>query len=159
MSINLIANTGIQLLAVPLEINEDDNFKMYFHEWYDTDDEQLKLEIAHFFPEEEIWVKKHHLSLLGYVSNGIVKDNWENIKGDFQEEGYEVIPIDTETSEDSGCFHKSANRLKWNKFENVWFPMPFFLLNGNRTEFGPTNWCRFKLIPERTTGRSKSIVY
>ena len=80
MSINLIANTGIQLLAVPLEINEDDNFKMYFHEWYDTDDEQLKLEIAHFFPEEEIWVKKHHLSLLGYVSNGIVKDNWENIK-------------------------------------------------------------------------------
>lgn len=155
MSINLIANTGIQLLSVPLEINEDDNFKMYFHEWYDTDDEQLKLEIAHFFPEEEIWVKKHHLSLLGYVSNGIVKDNWENINADFEEEGYEVIPIDTETSEDSGCFHKSANRLKWNKFENVWFPMPFFLLNGNRTEFGPTNWCRFKLIPERTTGRSK----
>lgn len=155
MNINLIANTGIQLLTVPLEINLNDNFKMYFHEWYDIADAQLKLEISHFFSENEIWVKKHDLSLLGYATNGTVADNWETIKGDFEEEGYSPIQIDTERPEDSGCFQESINRIQWEKFENAWFPMPFFLLNGKKSEFGPTNWCRFKLIPVETNGKAR----
>jgi hypothetical protein len=149
---NLIANSGIQFLTTPLEINLNDNFKMYFHEWFDITDAQLKLEISHFFSEEEIWVKKHDLSLLGYAPNGILTDNWDTIKGDFEEEGYSPISIDTDRPEDSGCFQVSVNRIKWDKFENVWFPMPFFLLSGNKSEFGPTNWCRFKLIPVETNG-------
>ena len=55
---NLIANSGIQFFSMPLEINLNDNFKMFFHEWFDVKDEQLKLEIAHDFTEDEIWVKK-----------------------------------------------------------------------------------------------------
>src|SRR5688500_4832109 len=98
---NLIANTGIQLFAVPLEINLNDNFKMYFHEWFDTNESQLKLEIAHFFSEEEIWVKKHNLSELGYAVNGKVTENWESIKEDFEGEGYTPIKIETERPEDS----------------------------------------------------------
>lgn len=152
---NLITNTGIQLFTVPLEINLNDNFKMYFHEWYDINDAQLKLEVAHFFSEEEVWVKKHDLSLLGYAPNSIVTDNWETIREDFEDEGYSPIPIDTERFEDSGCFQESINRLKWDKFENVWFPMPFFLLNGKKSEFGPTNWCRFKLTPVEADGNIK----
>jgi hypothetical protein len=153
MNTNLIANTGIQLLTMPLEINLNDNFKMYFHEWFDIDDELLKLEIAHFFSQEDVWIKKHDLSLLGYATNGIVKDDWETIKGDFEEEGYLPIKIETAIPEDSGCFQESVNRIKWDKFENIWFPIPFFLLNGNKSDFGPTNWCRFKLIPTETTGK------
>lgn len=153
MNVNLIANSGIQLITVPLQINLNDNFKMYFHEWYDIADAQLKLEVSHFFSEEEIWVKKRDLWLLGYAPNGIVIDNWEDIKGDFEEEGYSPIPIETERPEDSGCFQESISRIKLDKFENVWFPMPFFLLNGNKSDFGPTNWCRFKLIPVETDGK------
>ena len=52
---NLIANTGIQFFTIQLEINLNDNFKMYFHEWFDLNDEQLKLEIAHNFTEDEIF--------------------------------------------------------------------------------------------------------
>ena len=55
---NLIANSGIQFYTIPLEIDLDDNFKMHFHEWFDVNDEQLKLEIAHNFPEDDIWVSK-----------------------------------------------------------------------------------------------------
>lgn len=55
---NLIANTGIQFLNFPFEIDLNDNFKMYFHEWFDTEDEELKLELAHYFADDEIWVKK-----------------------------------------------------------------------------------------------------
>jgi hypothetical protein len=153
---NLIANTGIQLFTVPLEINLNDNkFKMSFHEWLDTQDAQLKLEIAHYFSEEEVWVKKHDLSELGYVKDGKVTKQWEAIKEDFDSEGYSTIPVETERMEDSGCFHESISRIKWERFENIWFPMPFFMLNGDKSEFGPTNWCRFKLIPVEASSKGK----
>ena len=58
---NLIANTGIQFFTVPFEVNLNDNFKMYFHEWFDVEDEQLKLEIAHNFTDDAIWVSKKNI--------------------------------------------------------------------------------------------------
>jgi hypothetical protein len=152
---NLIANTGIQYFTVPLEINLNDNFKMYFHEWYDAEDAQLKLEIAHYFSEEEIWARKHDLSLLGYVNNGKVSESWEIIKEDFYSEGNTPISIDTERLEDSGCFQETLSKIKWEKFDNVWFPFPFFITGNNKSEFGPTNWCRFKLIPVETNGKTR----
>jgi hypothetical protein len=152
---NLIANSGIQFFTVPLEINLNDNFKMYFHEWYDVNDQQLKLEIAHYFSEEEVWVKKYDLSELGYAMNGTVTENWETIREDFETEGKNPIPKDTEDAKDSGCFQESISKINWGKIENVWFPFPFFLLNGNKSEFGPTNWCRCKLTPVETTGKSR----
>jgi hypothetical protein len=148
INMNLISNTGLQFFTIPLEIRLNDNLKMYFHEWFDTEDAQLKLEVAHFFSEEEVWVKKHDLALLGYVNNGKVSDNWEIIKDDFDAEGKIPIQIETAQPEDSGCFQESINRIKWDKFENRWLPFPFFTIgNNDKSEFGPTNWCRFKLIP------------
>ena len=99
---NLIANTGIHLFTVPLEIDLNDNFKMYFHEWFDLKDEQLKLEIAHNFTEEEIWVSKNDIyNLLGLgltdgkvgrIEEGVFKPyKWEDIKSDFISEGYNPI--------------------------------------------------------------------
>lgn len=152
---NIIANTGIQLFTIPFEINLSDSFKMYFHEWFDTDDSQLKLEIAHFFSDEDVWVKKHDLSLLGYAQKGKVTDTWESIKDDFLNEGNSPIPIQTQLPEDSGCFQHSISRIKWDKFENIWFPMPYFQIKGGTSQFGPTNWCRFKLIPIEKDGNLK----
>ncbi|MBK8042543.1 MAG: virulence factor SrfB [Haliscomenobacter sp.] len=54
-----------------------------------------------------------------------------------------------------GCFPESIGKINWERFENTWFPMPFFLHNGKQSEFGPTNWCRFKLIPVESSGRSR----
>jgi hypothetical protein len=152
---NLIANTGIQYFTFPLEFNLDDNFKMHFHEWFDIEDNQLKLEIAHSFSEDE-WVKKTDLSELGYAMNGKVTESWENIEDDFVSEGKKLIPIETDDAKDSGCFTVSISRVNWEKFENTWLPLPFFLLNNNnKSESGPTNWCRCKLIPVDTTTKSK----
>lgn len=152
---NLIANTGIQYFTFPIEIDLNDNFRMYFHEWFDIDNNQLKLEIAHSFSEEELWVKKNDLSELGYAMNGNVTESWENIKEDFDDDGKKPISIDTADPKDSGCFQVSMGRLNWNKFTNEWFPFPFFLLNGKKSEFGPTNWCRGKLIPVESGGKTK----
>ncbi len=160
---NLIANTGIQFFTIPLEINFNDNFKMYFHEWLDMSVQQKKLEIAHFFSEEEIWIKKHILygSNLGYATlnnNYKVTDSWETISTDDEFDNSCIILIDTEEARDSGCFDVSLSKINeadWNKFENTWFPMPFFHLKGKRSDFGPTNWCRFKLIPNGQEGKIK----
>lgn len=151
---NLIANTGIQFFTFPIEINAQDNFKMYFHEWLDSKDRQLKLKIAHYFSEDDVWVRKKDLSILGYVdkATGDVNENWEDIiKADFINEGCKAISIDHEEAVDSGCFKKSMNQLNWEKFENSWLPLPFFLKSG----FGPTNWCRCKLIPTESHGDIK----
>ncbi|KAB1157962.1 virulence factor SrfB [Flavobacterium luteum] len=152
---NLIANTGIQYLTFPLEINTSDNFRMYFHEWFDVEEKQLKLEIAHLFSGDDVWVKKSDLSELGYAINGKIDKSWEDIELDFKDNDKITITVDTEDPKDSGCFQESISRLNWSKFENTWFPLPFFLLNGKKSEFGPTNWCRCKLIPTETTEKSK----
>ena len=154
---NLIANTGIQLFTLPLEANSNENLKMFFHEWFDAESKQLKLEIAHSF-SEDVWVRKQDLSELGYVNikDGKVKESWEDtIKDDFDSEQLKTIKIETESPEDSGCFNVTFSKVKWNKFENKWLPLPFFLLNSNKSEFGPTNWCRFKLIPIEERGGVK----
>jgi hypothetical protein len=155
---NLIANTGIQLFTIPLEIDLNSNFKMFFHQWLDSQNSQLKLEIAHFFSDEEIWVKKHALSNSGYAiqkNDYKITESWDTIKNDDEFDLNSIIKIDTEDPKDSGCTQIGVGKITWEKFENVWFPMPFFLLNGKQSEFGPTNWCRFKLIPVDINGKTR----
>ncbi|MCC7521084.1 MAG: virulence factor SrfB, partial [Flavobacteriaceae bacterium] len=160
---NLIANTGIQLFTIPFEVDLNNNFKMYFYESFDEIDHQKKLEFAHFFSEEEVWIKKSILygNNLGYstlLNNYKVTDSWDTISGDDEFITNCIIPIDTEDAKDSGCFDLSVGKIKdsdWEKFENTWFPMPFFQLKGKKSDFGPTNWCRFKLIPVEQNGKLK----
>ena len=162
---NLIANSGIQYFVIPLEINTNDSFKMYFHEWFDMEDEQLKLEIAHNFSEEEVWVKKRNLALLGYLTDGKVGRlendkfkayKWEEIKDDFFDDGNQPItPMETDEGE-TNCFQMTLSRCLLEKFENRWLPFPFFALGSNgKSEFAPTNWCRAKLIPDTESGNIK----
>lgn len=153
---NLIANSGIQMFTFPLEVDLNDTFKMYFHEWFDVQDMQLKLEIAHHFSEDGVWVRKVDLVNLGYTVQGKVGHvedgnfksyRWEEVKDDFHSDGNrEINPMQ---NEDGGtdCFQMTVNRCHWDKLEDRWIPFPFFSVdNWGRSQFGPTNWCRFKLI-------------
>ena len=153
---NLIANSGIQYFTFPIEINKEDNFRMYFHEWFDDTSQQIKLEIAHYFSDEDIWVKKYDLTSLGYSifqNNFKVTESWSSIKENFYEDGNQ--PIKTDHNDlNSECFQVSLGGLNLKKLENTWLPLPFFQSNGNKSEFGPTNWCRCKLIPIETSGSS-----
>ncbi|MDR1829481.1 MAG: virulence factor SrfB, partial [Candidatus Fibromonas sp.] len=57
-------------------------------------------------------------------------------------------PMETEEG-GADCFQMTLNRCRWEKLENRWLPFPFFKLKGNgQSDFGPINWCRFKLIPD-----------
>lgn len=151
---NIIANTGIQLFSLPFEIDFNDNFKMYFYEWFSMADKKLTLELAHFFSSDDVWVKKRDLLALGYLKNGKVTGKWEDISDDFRASDKKPIEI-TESPEESGCFQMSLNKIRWEKFENVWLPFPLFKLYGDKSEFGPTNWCRIKLIPQKNDNNKR----
>src|SRR6188472_2672511 len=108
MEISLIANSGIQLHTTDISIDLNSSDKMYFHEWFDVEDEQLKLEIAHNFTEDEIWVSKKDIyNLLGLgltngkvgrMEEGVLKTyKWEEISNDYFSEGNQTItPMESE---------------------------------------------------------------
>ena len=156
---NLIANTGIQLISLPVTFDSNNQFRMFFHEWLDVEEQQKKIEIAHYFADAEVWVKKFALADLGYAIGGGVSESWEDIHQDEEFEERSIIKVDTEDAVDSGCFDITVSQIRddeWRKLENVWFPIPFFLLKGKKSAFGPTNWCRGKLIPNGVVGRERN---
>jgi len=163
---NLIANSGLQFFTAPLEINKNDNFKMYFHEWEDTNTNQLKLEIAHFFSDESIWVSKMDLGRMGIIiddkigyrdaDNKFKSYKWDDIKENFLSKYKEINPR-AYNNDQLNCFQISATNSNWSKFENVWLPFPMFSLSLNgKSQFGPTNWCRFMLVPNEINGVNTS---
>lgn len=149
---NIIANSGIQYYTVSLEVNLNDNYKVYFHEWFDDIENKIKLEIAHKFTEGDVWVKKQDLFQLGYIQHkdeeidgkliakGSINEGWEEVKKDFIEFKKEEIPAED-------CFTINHKKCGWEDFENVWLPIPFFsIAKDGSSNFGPINWCRGKLI-------------
>jgi len=146
--ISLIANTGIQFYnaEISIDLNEGRN-KMFFHEWFDTNDSKAKLEIAHFFAEEEVWVRKRELATYGFLQNGKPTADWATIQAD----GIKEIDLETGT-----CFNMFLSKCKIENFENKWLPFPYFELNKqNDTVFGPINWCRVKLVPNDKSSGNK----
>ena len=171
---NLIANSGVQLVAGQVEIDNNDSYKMFFQEWLDTDIEELNLQLMHYFSEDGVWVKKRDLFELGYLylkdgeengkvyKKGSVNSSWEEIKDDFLSNGKRIV-LDENVTEDSlGCFKVGVHYLRLDKFENIWLPVPLFYLNSSgRSSFGPTNWCRVKLELASVTGskRKYNVVF
>lgn len=48
----LIANSGIQIITFPLRINTQEKFKMWYHEWYDTENgDQIQKAIPDISPK------------------------------------------------------------------------------------------------------------
>lgn len=146
-NISLIANSGIQLLTFRLSIDKADNFKMWFHEWYDTKDGQWKLELAHEIVEDgcTLLYDKYELFNGGYLDDEFDSSDLRNA---------EITPlrIDDEMCEgESGDLYKFTFSDRHNKmecFENKWLPVPYFFKRSEkRFKFSPMNWSRVKLIP------------
>ena len=152
---SLIANTGIHMLTFPLEIDPQQKFKLWFHEWYDKTVGEWKLSLAEqvAFETGLVFYDKKKLCDYGYINfANIAKENtYSNLK----EEG--LLPIADENgmlNNNTGELFKMTFNDKYNAlhcFENVWLPAPYFW---KRTEkmfkFGPFNWVRFKLVPSTT---------
>ena len=136
---SLIANTGIQFFSKEIKLSDNKNFKLFFHEWFDTSVNQLKLELTHHFSDDDVWVRKKDLNNYGYLKNGQPSEEWEIIKNEIEE-------LNTSTG---SFFSKSNKNIGIENFLNTWIPLPYFELNNQgKNIFGPTNWFRAKITPK-----------
>ena len=67
---SLIANTGIHMLTFPLEIDPQQKFKLWFHEWYDKTVGEWKLSLAEqvAFETGLVFYDKKKLCDYGYIN-------------------------------------------------------------------------------------------
>ena len=156
----LIANSGIQLFAFQIEINMQDTFMEWFHEWYDKDNSQWHLDPVYKLPNEESYYKKKDLFINGYLCDPNVEMSVEGLK----EDGILPIKIDDDFAEGvTGDIFKMNFQDKQNRissFENQWIPLPYFLKKTEkRFEFGPLNWARMKLIPVTSCNKTEQKTY
>lgn len=157
MDYTLIANSGIQLMTFHLDLDIQNKFKMWFHEWYDTANGQWRLDLVHEAITEDCayYYDKHELFDGGYLSDPTIEYDATELKND----GILPLQIDDQICPDvKGELYKLTFTDKHNKledFENKWLPLPyFFKRTEKRYKFGPLNWSRFKLIP-RTTEKGR----
>ena len=157
MERTLIANTGIHIMTFKLSLNFQEKFKMWFHEWYDTQNGEWRLDPVYELKteDESIYYNKLKLYKNGYLSDPTLEIDINDLRSD----GISPLRIDDENCSGTKgeifnmTFNDRDNKLSC--FENVWLPAPyFFKRTEKKLKFGPLNWARFKLIP---VGEDKGI--
>lgn len=147
----LIANSGIQIFTIPLSINTQEKFKMWYHEWYDTTNGEWVLEPVYELRTEDecVYYNKQKLYTGGYLADPTIEIDVNELKND----GITPLRIDDENCPgvrgDIFNITFTDRDCKLSAFENVWLPLPyFFKRTPKRFKFGPLNWARLKLIPK-----------
>lgn len=148
---SLIANSGIQILTFPLSINTQEKYKMWYHEWYDTENGEWRLDPVYELRKDDecYYYNKQKLYNGGYLSDPNIELDINELKND----GITPLRI-----EDENCYGVKGDIFnmtfsdkdnKLSLFENVWLPIPyFFKRTPKRFKFGPLNWSRVKFVPK-----------
>lgn len=149
--ISLIANSGIQVFTFPITINMQEKFKIWYHEWYDTEKGEWRLDPVYelWTEEDRFFYNKKQLHSGGYFADPTIEIDVNDLKND------NILPLRIEDYMCDGVkgevfnitFNDKDNKLPL--LENVWLPIPYFFKRSpKRFNFGPVNWSRFKLIPK-----------
>lgn len=175
MNISLIANTGIHFLSTDFEIKVEDSFvdkdgnfisplsikdendfdvPLVFHESYDIIEDTWTLEMAASFSNGQIVrieeLRRH--KPIPYLYTDSLGN--ERIVDEGKIDFTTLDLLDSNSCYSDYCFAGSiTEKLKkgscpLDAIENQWLPMPMFEkdMMGNCV-FGPTGWCRMKLVP------------
>lgn len=78
----LIANSGIQIFTIPLSINTQEKFKMWYHEWYDTTNGEWVLEPVYELRTEDecVYYNKQKLYTGGYLADPTIEIDVNELK-------------------------------------------------------------------------------
>lgn len=138
-------------MTIPLAINTQEKFKMWYHEWYDTSNGEWKLEPVYELrtDDECLYYSKHKLYKGGYLADPTIDIDVNELKDDG------IIPLRIDDENCQGVKGEifgmtfTDRDCKLQSFENVWLPVPYFFKRSERRfKFGPFNWARLKLIPK-----------
>ena len=92
----LIANSGIQIITFPLSINTQEKFKMWYHEWYDIENGEWRLDPVYELrtDDECYYYNKQKLNKGGYLSDPTIEIDVNELKSD------DILPL---RIEDENC--------------------------------------------------------
>ena len=149
----LIANSGIQMFALKLSINLQDRFGLWFHEWYDTDEGQWKLDLLHEIETEEdgkLLYEKRKL-----YEGGFLADTEAMTKDELADEGIRPLVVDEDARNDNDVVYKMMFTSKefsvFERMEDAWLPLPYFRKKTSRKfDSAPFNWARIRLKREKS---------
>lgn len=183
MKVSLVANTGIQFKFSDFEIKPEESFvdrdgnfmsplaikdengfdvPLVFHESYDVIEDSWTLEMAVSFSSGKIVrldeLRNHIPTPYLYTNSLGMECLVDEGKIDFSE----LDIIDEKECYMDYCFAGSITE-KLSKgdspldtIENQWLPMPLFEKDSaGNSAFGPTGWCRMKLVPLSKVKNSK----
>ena len=159
--ISLIANSGIQLVPVEVEIDlNDSDHVLFFHEWDEQEpneegDVVSNLELVTCLPKSKLYYKQKELERLKMINPATGKivegkdelevqaalneSKVEHLGAGAVNANQELFKIDASTAEEM-----------LQDFTNRWMPMPFYEQGQGNGDVGPYNWCRMKLIPHES---------
>lgn len=182
MKTSFIANTGIQFLSSSFEIKAEDSFvdregnflsplsikdengfdvPLVFHERYNITEDIWTLDLAASFSGGQIVpldkLRKHRPVPYLFTNPLGVETLVDESKIDFDS----LDALDESECYSDYCFagsiteHLAKGESPLDCIENQWIPMPMFEkdTSGNSV-FGPTGWCRMKLVP---TSKVKNV--
>lgn len=156
MSYTLIANSGIQMITFRLQLDTAARFKEWFHEWYDPETGEWRLELAQEVKTDEFhgFYSKKDLYRKGYLSGRAVADADPAM---LNQDGIKPLRHDDEMCAgvpgELFSLTFTDRDFKLSAFENRWLPVPyFFKRTATRFNFGPLNWARLKLVPADKDG-------
>lgn len=174
MGFSLIANTGIHFMTTNLEIKVEDSFvdengnyliplsfkdendfevPLMFHECYDIIEDVWHLELVANFSDGK------NVRLADLYSHKPIPYIYKDAQGveriiDESKIDFDSLDlIDEKECYSDYCFAGSiTDKLTKGKcpldtIENQWLPMPMFEKEMGIMEFGPTGWCRMKMVP------------
>lgn len=150
MEYTLIANSGIQLFTLKLKFDTRDKFRLWFHEWYDKENSEWKLELLHEVTTDDsrFYYRKKDLWAKGYLASAAVTIDPSELRHDG------VVPLmvdgETEPGVEGEIFSLSFSDrdLRLDSLVGKWLPVPYFMRRtASKFNFGPLNWVRMKLEP------------
>lgn len=142
MTADLIINSGIQFIAIPINLNEDlcNRIKLRFSEEVISethDKETYSLKEVYHWKDEDIFIDKDSINSEAYSNYGELDPSRINSKY--------VIEIDEED------VYSVSGKEALQICEKHWIPIPYFRLRRDIEmpfHHGPENWCRMNIQPE-----------
>lgn len=159
--ISLIANSGLQLIVVPVTLNYNDSEnRLLFREWFDTDDGEYKLELVYQLKKigngGSIFRRKDLVKcgIINATTDEIVRPETEVLTNP-DLKALREGPILSGADEQELFWMSSGDRLFMIDYlKNNWVPLPFYKKSNGKVMLGPYNWCRMRLIPEEESDTS-----
>lgn len=147
----LIANSGIQLVSMQIEINVQERSSLMFYEKHDEENGKRTLDIVHEIKcDDEVRVYRKSDLLRGGFLAPTESPTFDDIE-DENNGGLLPMSIDGEAQGGfDGTFYKfqfTHNNCCIDKYENQWLPLPYFKRRGRTYISGPYNWARMLMTP------------